>query len=71
MKQTVSWHEQCLVNMKRSLADARSALETHRLRVHKLQDEVDLAERQIAEAKRRGMEAFDDERLLVKRAKTT
>lgn len=67
MKRAVEWHEQCLANMQRTLrmyeeADARSLARTEGLRAG-----VELYERQIAEARQRGMAEFDSERLLRKR----
>jgi hypothetical protein len=69
MKHPVPWHEECLVNMKNNLSDEQMRLKLHAQRVKTLADKVMFAERQIVEAKRRGLEGFDPDRFLVKRTK--
>jgi hypothetical protein len=68
VKKPIAWHEVCLINMKNTLSRERITLDVHRLRIAELSDRVAFAERQIAEAKRRGMDEFDADRLLRKRA---
>lgn len=70
-KMSVEWHEECLATQKESLATARIRLRVAATVVRGLKKSVRLAESQIAEAKRRGMTAFDADRLLVKRKKGT
>lgn len=67
MKNPVAWHEENLIHLKGYLDRERQRLESHRLKVQRLMDMVDLAERQLDEAKRRGLEAFDSDRLCVNR----
>lgn len=71
MKRSVSWHEECLENMRRSLADAAAGLRIARDRWQRLFDQVEFAQSQIVEAKRRGMTEFDSDRLFKKRALAT
>jgi hypothetical protein len=66
----ISWHEECLINRKASLARERLTLDSICLQVGKLMDEISFAERQIAEAKRRGLYEFDPDKFLVKRKRT-
>ena len=65
---SIDWHADCLANMRHSLADAEGGLERAQQRVDRLRADVALYERQIAEAKRRGLEQFDSDRLLKNRA---
>ncbi len=60
----IEWHEQCLTNMRNTLIGYRHALAAEQRRVTTLEAEVSLYERQIAEAKERGMTEFDRDRLL-------
>ncbi len=66
--QPLSWHEQLLENAQRYLAEIERAAERqaeqHRMRIEKLRADIDLHQRQIAEAKRRKMDRFDSDRLL-------
>ena len=70
MKQSIKWHEECLKNMLASLA--RDDDEVSRLQSYadRLRDDCNVLEIQIAEAKRRGMDGFDADRLLKRRAAT-
>ena len=67
MKQPMEWHERCLLNQKDYLRRKRE--ETDRLLVVIARNAKATAfyEHQIAEAKRRKMDGFDSDRLLVKR----
>jgi hypothetical protein len=68
VKKPIAWHEECLGNMRNTLSRERITLDAIRSRIVELSDRVALLERQIAEAKRRGMDEFDADRLLRKRA---
>jgi hypothetical protein len=69
MKQPLWWHKECLVNMRSSLADRRAYADRVAAGVRRLEGDVEFAERQIAEAEKRGLDAFDGERLLKPRRK--
>jgi hypothetical protein len=69
MKQSLQWHEECMANHARTMNElcgiadrAQREYEASRSRYHFYQQ-------QITEAVRRGMDAFDRDRLLVKRDK--
>jgi ribosomal protein S21 len=68
MKMPLQWHEQCLRNMKshaeRATIDAERAAEY----ASKLKTEIEQRERQLAEARRRGIDSFDADRFTVKRS---
>lgn len=63
----IAWHEECLNNQRHSYE--RRLLELDRLQrdVDRLRIEVTIYEHQIAEAKARGLESFDRDRLLKSR----
>ena len=67
-KMSIEWHREGLLNMKASLAREFGALERQLIRCSSLRDSVELREKQIAEAEKRGLTEFDSERLLVKRS---
>lgn len=67
MKHPLWWHKECLGNMRSSLADRRAYADRIAADVRRLEGDVEFAERQIAEAEKRGLDAFDAERLLVSR----
>lgn len=66
-KKPLEWHRECLRNQEAYLVREREALESQRLIVHRLQNSVNLAKRQLAEADKRGLSEYDAARLLVKR----
>ena len=61
----LEWHRECLTNSRMSLAQRQRELQRLQVEVQRHADEVGLYEAQIAEAERRGLDAFDRERLLV------
>jgi hypothetical protein len=67
MKQSISWHRKCANNTRRSLEAAEKQLVYAQENVTRLRANADLYDRQIAEAERRGLSEFDDERLLITR----
>ena len=66
-KMSIEWHRECLQALCASLTREVEALERQRVRCSSLSDSVELRERQIAEAEKRGLTEFDSERLLVAR----
>lgn len=70
-KMSIEWHEQCLRNQNTHLTHEEQVLQQQAERVARLRREFFSYEDQIAEAKRRGMDGFDRERLLVKRERKT
>ncbi len=70
MKMPVKWHEECLVNMRKSLQRDRDAFERMRARLEREESEVSLYESQVDRAKREGRESFDSERFNVPRKKS-
>jgi hypothetical protein len=67
-RESIAWHEQCLKNVEHSTAQRRANLERELARLTEDETRVVFYRDQIAEAKKRGMDAFDRDRLLVKRA---
>ena len=68
-KRPVSWHESCLVNVETSI---ERDLDIVRRQQDRISRDIDYAAKlraQIAEAKKRGLDAFDSDRMLVKRIK--
>lgn len=65
---SISWHKGCLENMRATLVREVMALNEQRDRVLGLSQRIDFYGSQIAEATKRGMDAFDRDKLLVKRA---
>ena len=63
----IEWHEQCLSCSEATYARELEALKDRAKRVKRFRLENEFHRRQIAEARRRGLEAFDSDRLLVKR----
>lgn len=64
---SIEWHEQCLKNMRTSLSDAEYRASRAREFADELRSKVEFYQLQIEEAKRRGMERFDGDRLLKPR----
>jgi hypothetical protein len=69
MKRSLEWHRQCLVNLRATLEDRKSALARMTADVERLRGEVALLDRQIQVAEERGMDAFDPNRLLRSKKK--
>jgi len=69
MKRPVEWHEQCLANQKDYLRRKREEVERLLGEIERVFNKAVFYERQISEAKRRKMNGFDSDRLLVKRSK--
>jgi len=68
MKQSIKWHEECLVSMTRFAEDATEGAD---LAIRKEKDawgSVRLLQDQISEAKRKGKDGFDSERFMVKKS---
>lgn len=67
MKRPIQWHRDRLAALRdsrlRYVEEARRAQE----RVERITNDVVFLERQITEAEKRGMDAFDEDRLLVPR----
>lgn len=64
MKQPISWHEKCLDSSKTHLNRDLQDLESLQNKIRRQQALVRFREQQIAEAKRRGLKAYDETRLL-------
>jgi hypothetical protein len=67
MKQSISWHRQCANNTRRALEAAEKQLVYAQENVTRLRANADFYDQQIAEAERRGLSEFDDDRLLIAR----
>lgn len=64
MKKPIRWHEECLSNSRHYLDALEREIDAAIARRDRLRADLLFYEAQIAEAKHRGMEAFDNERLL-------
>ena len=69
MKRPVSWHESCLVNMEASIERDLAIIKRQQERTSRDIESAAKLRAQIAESKRRGMTAFDGDRLLQKRSR--
>lgn len=66
-KMPIEWHKDCLVNMELNLSRERTDVEERTNRLVDREAEFRFYMEQIEEAERRGLAAFDADRLLVKR----
>jgi len=64
MKYDISWHQECLKNRKKNSANQRADVMSRIAQCDRLDEENAFYERQIAEAQRRKMTAFDRDKLL-------
>lgn len=69
MKQTIKWHEQCFTNSDSSLQRKRVDVAGHIIELQRWEERQVFRAKQIAEAKRRGIESYDGERFMIKRSK--
>ena len=67
MKQEIWWHEECLQNRITSSERERKRLTRAIEDLEQIEKATKFLAEQIAEAKRRGMDSFDRDRLLKKR----
>lgn len=63
----ISWHEECLKNMKISLQREETELKDIQSRVYNALSEIGLYTSQIDRAKREGKESFDREKYNIER----
>lgn len=66
-KQPISWHNECHRNWAGSVAKRRSEVARAVADLERQERELSFYETQIATATARGMDAFDQDRFLVKR----
>lgn len=66
-KMSIEWHEKNLKNRREGLLYSIKERERITKEIEVKRQEIDLLERQIIEAKKRGMVSFDNERLLKRR----
>lgn len=64
MKRPISWHEECLNHYKEYLESDRRRLENIRLAYEQSVARYNFNVEQLAEAKRRGLDAYDSERFM-------
>jgi multidrug resistance efflux pump len=67
-KRPLEWHEECLRNIRASLAEAEGSVAHAEQRAARLRNDVAFYQAQIDAAKAQGMDSFDNERLLRNRA---
>jgi hypothetical protein len=67
MKRPISWHEDCLVNQKRSLQQEKERLERAQKSYDDLLTRVIFYEQQIIEAKIKGKNDFDSNKFNIKK----
>lgn len=65
--QPISWHKECLKNLTISIQQRRNKVAQRMAELEDLEHRLAFYSQQIETAEQRGMEAFDAERLLVKR----
>ena len=74
MKRPIAWHQECLSNHGRHLTEKRKSVANDIARLQReladSEQRYRFLERQIEEARKRGMAGFDSERLLVARKKS-
>lgn len=67
MKMPLEWHKQCLVNQMRNLQEKEQHLARMVDDVLRNRKMVEFSTSQVREAERRGLDGYDDERLLKPR----
>lgn len=65
--QPIEWHKECLKNLTISVQQRRNKVAQRMAELEDLEHRLMFYSQQIETAEKRGMEAFDAERLLVKR----
>lgn len=66
MKIPISWHEECLENRERGLHDAEVGLMMQTKRVERLREDYEFSIKQLKEAKKKGLDGFDNDRFMKK-----
>lgn len=69
MKQKLEWHRRAIGVMVENLSREGAALQLAKARYGWLCQDLHFAERQLAEAERRGLTAYDPDKLLVPRGR--
>lgn len=62
MKMSISWHEECLKNIKSSLGRKKQELASLQAEVDRYEQNVFIYSWQIKEAKRKGKDGFDQDK---------
>ena len=65
---SVKWHEECLVNMKRTSEREKEEISALQTKVYKLDIEIFKYENQIARAKKECRSHFDNEKYNIRRS---
>ena len=68
-KMPIDWHEQCLRNQTQAFQLRVKRHNQDAVDLEEWKRRIEFSQRQIDEAKRRGMTEYDQDRLLVKRGK--
>ena len=66
-KMPVAWHENNLKNVLAYRFEKKRLLDVLSKQLLRLDEEISIQQKQIAEAKKRGLDCFDMERFLMKR----
>ena len=70
MKLSIKWHEQCLENSLKHLAQQQAELERIKIRVEQEKLKSIFYREQIEEAKRLKKDSFDQEKFMIKTNKS-
>jgi len=65
--QIVEWHEKALGGLTQYAIKLQDEIASKQVQLESMKKEIALRTLQIEEAKRRGLQKFDDEKLLVRR----
>lgn len=60
----IEWHEKCLENNKKSLLEDEAILQIMMGKINRLRCRIEKYQRQIEEAKRKGISGFDNEKFM-------
>jgi hypothetical protein len=69
--QSLEWHRDCLKNARGTLARRKSELSRFEDHLREMEEQIEFEAMQLAEAERRGMDGYDNERFLKRKRKAT
>ncbi|HEV7216858.1 MAG TPA: hypothetical protein VGP33_17260, partial [Chloroflexota bacterium] len=67
-RRSLAWHRESIINIRYSLDDRERQLARLSADVENMRERLAFYKAQLAEADRRGMDGFDNDKLLVKRS---
>jgi len=68
MQRKIKWHEDCIANEKNELEKIEREIKRKMGEYNILTNEIEFYQKQVVEAKRRGLDCFDEDRFMKKRS---